>query len=118
MRRELKQALLRRADDDMLLYHHALADVCEVVREIPLDEEIKDRFQLKLYRHLSLMTTGEAHLVVRSVETQKGIKCGFGALALLSQRFNPKTPGRIFQHWSLVLDPPRVKDVRLLQKAV
>ena len=68
------------------------AGVCADIAEIRLNQELKERFQLKLYRHLSLMTIGEAHVVVRSIETQKGTKCGFGALALLSQRLNPKTP--------------------------
>ena len=44
--------------------------------------------------------------------------CGFAALCLLSQRLSPKTPARILQYLSVVLSPPPVKDVRLLERAI
>ena len=94
------------------------AGVSTDVKDITLDPDVKRRFSLTLYRQLSLLTTGEALTVVRSVEDKFADQCGFGALALLSQRFNPKTPARALQQWASVLDPPRVKDVRLLQRTI
>ena len=38
------------------------------------------------------------------------------SLALLAQRYDPWTPGRILQQWGLVLEPGKVKDVRQLQQ--
>ena len=90
------------------------------ISELVIDPEIKAKYQNALYRHLAMTTEGEANTVVMSVmhKGDHGALCGFGALALLSQRYNPKTPGRVLQQWALVLEPGRVKDVRVLQAQV
>ena len=44
--------------------------------------------------------------------------CGFCAFYALNQRFNPKTPARTLQFLQLVVNPPKVKDIRLLPKAI
>ena len=68
----------------------------------------------QLFNVLCVLTTGEANLIVRST-VDKGVgHCGFAALCLLSRRYNPKTPARVLQHLSAVLNPPVVRDVRLL----
>ena len=85
---------------------------------IRVDTAVKQRFTRALYRQLVAVTRGEANTVVRSVRDRGAPHCGFAALVLLSQRFNPKTPGRVLQHLTAVLNPPQVKDIRLLQKAV
>ena len=72
----------------------------------------------QLFSVLCVLTTGEANLIVRST-IDKGVgHCGFAALCLLSRRYNPKTPARVLQHLSSVLNPPVVKDVRLLERAI
>ena len=101
------------------------AVVCKNVENIRLDDDerneayLREKFSLRLYRYLSLTTTGEAQLVVRGTESRSGgFQCGFVALGALVKWFNPRTPGRIFQHLGIVLNPPKIKDVRLLPKAV
>ena len=44
--------------------------------------------------------------------------CGFCAFYALNQRFNPKTPARTLQFLHQVINPPKVKDIRLLPKAI
>ena len=72
----------------------------------------------QLFSVLCVLTTGEANLIVRST-IDKGVgHCGFTALCLLSRRYNPKTPARVLQHLIAVLNPPAVKDVRLLERTI
>ena len=85
---------------------------------IRVDQEAMDKYSQPLFRTLCLLTTGEANVVVRSANDRGAGFCGFAALCLLSQRFNPKTPGRVLQYLTTVLSPAPVKDVRLLQRAV
>ena len=83
-----------------------------------LQKDLLDKYSSELFGILCTLTSGEANVVVRSV-VQKGLGyCGFAALCLLSQRFNPKTPTRVLQLLTAVLHPPAVKDVRLLSRAV
>ena len=94
------------------------AGVTKDLSTIEIDRNVKDKFGSELYGVLCSLTAGEANVVVRSV-LQKGVGyCGFAALCLLAQRFNPKTPARILQYLTTVLSPPPVKDVRLLERAV
>ena len=89
------------------------------VNTLAIDTHTRDKFRGTLYFCLVSKTDGDAATLVRSVTTKTGgIKCGFGALALLAHRYNPKTPERILHHWGMVIDPPRVKDVRRLQVMV
>lgn len=85
---------------------------------IVIDSAVKDKFGASLFKTLVQLTTGEANVVVRSVNDRGGGWCGFAALCLLSQRFNPKTPARVLQYLTAVLSPPPVKDVRLLERAI
>ena len=94
------------------------AGLIKDITAITVDATIKDKFGSELFGVLCSLTAGEANVVVRSV-VQKGVGyCGFAALCLLSQRFNPKTPARILQYLTTVLNPTPVKDVRLLERAV
>ena len=94
----------------------AVTDLTKV-KEI-VGEDFVKKYAAELFSVLCSLTAGEANIVVRSV-VQKGAGfCGFSAICLLSQRFNPKTPARMLQFLSLVLSPQPVKDVRLLERAV
>ena len=80
--------------------------------------EVKAKFGAELFGVLCSLAVEEANVVVRSV-LQKGAGYrGFAALCMLSQRFNPKTPARILQFLTAVLNPTPVKDVGLLETAV
>ena len=104
----------------------AMEDVVKkagMIRDITtLDElvnlEVKHKFGSELFGVLCSLTAGEANVVVRSVLQKGAGYCGFAALCMLSQRFNPKTPARILQFLTTVLNPAPVKDVRLLERAV
>ena len=85
---------------------------------IRVDTEAKAKYSEPLFKVLVMLTTGEASVVVRSVNDKGAGWCGFAALCLLSQRFNPKTPARILQNLTTVLNPTPVKDVRLLERAI
>ena len=80
--------------------------------------DVKKKFSAELFGVLCALTSGEANVVVRSIIQKGAGYCGFAALCALSQRFNPKTPARILQFLSTVLNPPSIKDVRLLERAV
>ena len=56
--------------------------------------------------------------MVRSILDKGAGYCGFAAMHAFNTRFNPKTPTRILQFLSVVVQPPPVKDIRLLAKAV
>ena len=105
--------------------HAALDDVVKQAgvnadfTDIQVESTIRDKYRNALYRFLVLTTEGDALTVVRSVMARgAAFQCGFGSLAILAQRYDPKTPGRILQQWAAVLDPGRVKDVRTLQQHV
>ena len=83
-----------------------------------LDQEVKAKFGAELFGVLCSLTGGEANVVVRSVIQKGAGYCGFAALCMLSQRFNPKTPARVLQFLTTILNPAPVKDVRLLERAV
>ena len=95
----------------------AKAGLTHDLQAIRVDQERLDKYSMPLYRIISMITEKEANLVVRNAKDRAGY-CGFAALCLLSQRFNPKTPGRVLQHLTDVLSPKPVKDVRHLQRAV
>ena len=62
---------------------------------IRIDTTAKEKFSNQLFKVLCWLTTGEANIVVRSVN-DKGVGwCGFAELCLLSQRFESKTTVRI-----------------------
>ena len=89
------------------------------LNDLVLDRPIMEQYRGAVYHHLVKLTTGEAATLVRTAPLKTGgIKCGFGALALLAQRYNPKTPVRVLHHWGQVIDPPKIKDVRRLQASV
>ena len=83
-----------------------------------VNAEVKAKFGAELFGVLCSLTGGEANVVVRSVVQKGAGYCGFSALCLLSQRFNPKTPARVLQFLTAILNPTPVKDVRLLERAV
>ena len=87
--------------------------------EIRIEPGIKNMYRAAVYRFLIGTTEGEAQTIVRSVmDRGAAVHCGFGALALLAQRYDPRTPGRILQQWGSVLDPGKIKDVRHLQQHI
>ena len=81
-------------------------------------EEV-DRYGGEVFRLLSSLTKGEANTVVRSAAIgQDGRHNGFLALKLLSNRFNPKTPAKLFRALMEILVPGMVKEVRDVPRAV
>ena len=86
--------------------------------EAVVTKDVKSKYGSELFGVLCSLTGGEANVVVRSVIQKGAGYCGFAALCVLSQRFNPKTPARILQYLTTVLNPTPVKDVRLLERAV
>ena len=83
-----------------------------------VEEEKRTKYSAELFSVLCSLTGGEANVVVRSVIQKGAGYCGFCAICLLSQRFNPKTPARMLQFMQAVLSPQPVKDIRLLEKAI
>lgn len=81
-------------------------------------QTVRGRYGSELFGVLCSLTGGEANVVVRSVIQKGAGYCGFAALCVLSQRFNPKTPARILQYLTTVLNPTPVKDIRLLERAI
>ena len=104
------------AMEDVIKNSGTIKNVAEL--DMVLDEEMKDKYGSELFGVLCSLTSGEANVVVRSILQKGAGYCGFAALCVLSQRFNPKTPARILQFLTTVLNPPAVKDVRLLERAV
>jgi hypothetical protein len=86
--------------------------------ETMLPSDVKDKFASELFGLLCNLTSGEANIVVRSILDKGAGYCGFAAMHVLNVRFNPKTPTRILQFLSVVVQPPPVKDIRFLAKAV
>ena len=83
-----------------------------------VDTDAQRKYGTQLFKVLCWLTIGEAKIVVRSVNDKGAGWCGFAALCLLSQRFNPKTSARILQYLTTVLSPAPVKDVRMLDRAI
>ena len=83
-----------------------------------IKKEVKEKFAAELFSVFCSLTPGEASVVVRSIIQTGAGYCGFAALCMLIQRFNPKTPARVLQFLATVLNPAPVKDVRLLERAV
>ena len=94
----------------------AVRDVVKIGDVINTD--VKDKFASELFSVFCSLTCGEANVVVRGIIQKGAGYCGFAALCMLSQRFNPKTPARVLQFLATVLNPAPVKDVRLLERAV
>ena len=94
----------------------AISDITKLGETV--DPTVQAKFGAELFGVLCSLTGGEANVVVRSVIQRGAGYCGFAALCLLSQRFNPKTPARVLQFLTAILNPPPVKDVRLLERAV
>ena len=90
----------------------------EKVETLVGKEEV-ERYGGELFRVLSSLTKGEANTVVRSAAIgQDGRQNGFLALKLLSNRFNPKTPAKLFRALMEILVPGIVKEVRDVPRAV
>ena len=104
------------AMEDVIKQAGSIRDVATLDTVVKAD--VKKKFGAELFGVLCALTGGEANVVVRSIVQKGAGYCGFAALCALSQRFNPKTPARILQFLSTVLNPPSVKDVRLLERAV
>jgi len=82
-------------------------------------EDIEVYHKTELFNVLTGLTTGEANSVVRGSinKTARGHD-GFCALYALNARFNPKTPARALQFFFTVVNPPAIKDVRFIPKAI
>ena len=81
--------------------------------------ELREKHGAELFQVLCGLTTGEANGVVRGVASKLGMgRCGFAAYYALSFRFNPKTPARALQFMFTVINPPVIKDVRLIPKGI
>ena len=67
----------------------------------------------EVFRVLCGLTGGEANSVVRGAAVQVGGRTnGFLALKLLSNRFSPRTPTRLYQSLLEVLTPTTIRDAR------
>jgi len=89
-----------------------------IVKGIVKDDGIMNKYGAEMFAILCELTGGEANAVVRGVNNKGLGHCGFCAFYALNHRFNPKTPARTLQFLHLVVNPPKVKDVRLLPKAI
>ena len=105
----------------------ALTEVCKqsvaplttMALDKAVPKDLKDRHGGELFLVLSELIGGEANSVVRSVAAKPEFgRCGFAAFYALSYRFNPRTPSRALQFLFTVVNPPAVKDVRLIPKAI
>ena len=77
------------------------------------------RYGGELFRVLSSLTKGEANTVVRSAAIgQDGRQNGFLALKLLCNRFNPKTPAKLYRALIDVMVPGALKEIRDVPRAV
>ena len=90
----------------------------EVVKQIVNNEQLELKYGAELFSILLELTGGEANSVVRGVINKGMDHCGFCSFYALNQRFNPKTPARTLQFLHQVINPPKVKDIRLLPKAI
>ena len=70
--------------------------------------------QSEMFGVLSLLTKGEANLLVRSCED----KNGYTAWKKLYDRFNPKTPASLTAAWREVIRPKKIKDMREAGKSI
>ena len=85
--------------------------------DLVVPREVKMLVSAELYGILCGLTSGEANVVVRSM-VDKGLGyCGFAAIHALAVQFNPRTPTRILQYLGGVINPPALKDIRLLPRA-
>ena len=104
------------AMEEVVKHSGTIKDLATLETVLPTD--MKKRYGSELFGVLCSLTGGEANVVVRSVIQKGAGYCGFAALCVLSQRFNPKTPARILQYLTTELNPTPVKDIRLLERAV
>ena len=87
--------------------------------DLAVPAAIKTQHSGELFLLLCELTGAEANSLVRGVASKPEFgRCGFAAFYALSHRFNPRTPGRALQFLLTVVNPPVVKDVRLVPKAV
>ena len=68
----------------------------------------------ELYRHLVMMTSGEANILVKSVEEQ----CGYKTWSRLRANYTRRTIGRMMRQLKECMYPGTVKDLRSLAAAV
>ena len=97
------------------LFERVLADKDKTVTkdkvEALVGKEEVDRYGGEVFRLLCSLTKGEANTVVRSAAIgQDGRHNGFLALKMLSNRFNPKTPAKLFRALMEALVPGMVKE--------
>ena len=89
-----------------------------IAEGIVADEGLMDKYKEEVFSVLCELTGGEANAVVRGLVNKGYGHCGFTAFYALNHRFNPKTPARTLQFLHRVINPPVVKDIRLLPKAI
>ena len=73
-----------------------------------------DKLKGELYAIIGQYTTGEANVLVRSVDDRNG----FVAMKRLYDRYNPRTPASLTQAWMEVVKPKRAKDIREAGRAI
>ena len=92
-------------------------EVCTGNLELGMTQEEADWMratQAEMFSVLSLLTKGEANVIVRSCED----KNGYAAWKKLYDRFNPKTPASLTAAWREVIRPKKLKDMREAGKAI
>ena len=102
----------------MGLLNKELGDITLEGVKKEVGEEMSRKYGGELYGVLCGLTTGEANVVVRGVTDKFKEQCGFVAVKVLSDRFNPKTPARLLQYLSALIKPVQVRDIRQVAKAV
>ena len=94
-----------------------LDDVTTVDIELELSQKQADHMkatQAEMFGVLSLLTKGEANMLVRSCVD----KNGYAAYKKLFDRYNPRTPASLTAAWREVIRPKKVKDMREAGKAI
>ena len=68
----------------------------------------------EIFGILIQLTSGEANLLVRSVQDRNG----YTAWKRLFDRYNPRTPASLTASWREVIRPKKIKDMREANKAI
>ena len=85
-----------------------------ITEEPDVQNETLKKLDSALYDQLTQMTEGEPLSIIQGVEDMSGLT----SRRLLFKRFNPKTPARRMRAMMSVMQPQRVKDFRMVPKAI
>ena len=89
----------------------------EELVEKELGAGMVQEFGAEVFRTLCMLTRNEANQVVRG-SVRDGRRNGFLALKLMCNRFNPRTPARLFKLLIDIFKPGTIKDVRDVARGI